>query len=116
MYITAKVLPGKVMEFARLKCGLISMLIAATNPCCLWSKMHFPFSEYLTEMWFLMRKSLPNIRGLVRFLHTMKLQLNVVSPNTEDQFTNPMGDRLLPVADLTLTFCNKWIFVNCNFL
>ena len=27
-----------------------------------------------------------------------------------------MGAKLLPVADLTLTFCNKWIFDNCNFL
>ena len=90
------------MEFARLKCSFISMLTAATNSCCLWSKMHFPFSEYLTEMQFLVRKSLPNIRGLVRFLHTMKSQLNVVSPNTKVQFTNPMGAKLLPVADLTI--------------
>ena len=52
--------------------------------------MHFPFSEYLTEMWFWIRKSLPNMRGLVRFLHTMKSQLNVVSPNTKAQFTNPI--------------------------
>ena len=56
-------------------------------------------------MWFPIRKSLPNIRGLVRILHTIKSQLNVVSPNTKVQLTNPMGARLLPVADLTLTFC-----------
>ena len=104
------------MEFARLNCGFVSTLTDATNSCCIWSKMHFPFSEYLTEMWFQMRKSLPNKRGLVRFLHTMKSQLNVVSPNTKVQFTIPMGARLLSVAYLTLTFCNKWIFVNCNFL
>ena len=51
------------MEFARLNWGLVSTQMDATNSCCLWSKMYFPFSEYLTEMGFGIRKSLPNMRG-----------------------------------------------------
>ena len=56
---------------------------------------------------FHMRKSLPKIRGLVRFLHTIKSLLNSVFPNSKVQLTNPTGARLLPVADFTLIFCNK---------
>ena len=73
-------------------------------------KYIFHFQSTLQKCGFWMRKSLPNIRGLVRFLYTMKSQLNVVSPITKVQFTNPMEARLLPVADLTLTFGNKWDF------
>ena len=56
------------------------------------------------------------MRALVRFLHTIKSKSNDVSPNIKVQFTSPIDARLLPVADLTLMFCNKWIFDSCNFL
>ena len=52
----------------------------------------------------------------MRFLHTIKLKLNDVSPNMKLQFTSPTGAKLLSVADLTLTFCKRWIFDSCNFL
>ena len=45
--------------------------------------------------------------GLVRFLHTIKSLLNLVPPKSKVQFTNPMGVKLLPVADLTLMFCEN---------
>ena len=69
--------------------------------------MHFASSEYLTVTWFLIRKSHPKIRGLVRFLHTMKSLLNLVFPNSKVQSTIPKGDKLLPAADLTWIFDNK---------
>ena len=56
------------------------------------------------------------MRGLVRFLHTINLKSNDVSPNIKVQFTSPTGTKLLPVADLTLTFYKWWIFDSCNFL
>ena len=77
--------------------------------------MHFPLSAYHTVKWFCIRKSLPKIRGLVRFLHTIKSPLNFILPNSNEQFTKLMGVKLLPVADLTLIFCMNWIFVNDKF-
>ena len=66
--------------------------------------MHFPSSAYHTVTWFCIRKSLPKIRGLVRFLHTMKSLLDFIFPNSKEQFIGPKGIRLLTVADLTLYF------------
>ena len=44
------------------------------------------------------------IRGWVRFLHTMRLLLNVIFPNLKEQCIMPKGVKLLPMADLTLIF------------
>ena len=73
------------------------------------------FSISWTDTWFCTRKSLPKIRGLVRLLHMMKSPLNFIFPNSKVQCTIPMGTRLLPVADLTLIFCMKWVFVKDRF-
>ena len=51
-----------------------------------------------------MRKSLPHMRGLVRVLQTIRLLLNLIFPNSKEQFIMPKGVKLLPVADLTLMF------------
>ena len=51
-----------------------------------------------------MGKSLPNIRGLVRFLQTIRLLLNLIFPSSKEQFIMPKGVKLLPVADLMLMF------------
>ena len=64
--------------------------------------MHFSSAAYLTVMLCCIRKSLPNIRGQVRFLHTISLLLNVIFPNSKEQCIMPKGVKLLPVADLTL--------------
>ena len=69
--------------------------------------MHFPSSEYLMDTWFLIRESHPKIRGLVRFLHTIKSLLNLAFSNSNVQSTIPKGAKLLPVADLTWMFSNK---------
>ena len=74
--------------------------------------MHFQSSAYHTVTWFCIRKSLPEIMGLVRFLHTMKSPLNLNFPNSKEQFIRPKGIRLLPVADLTFIFYMNWILVN----
>ena len=49
-------------------------------------------------------KTLPNIRGLVRFLHMIRLLLNLIFPNSKEQFIMLKGIKLLPMADFTLIF------------
>ena len=67
------------------------------------------------DAWFLIRKSRPKIRGLVRFLHTIKSLLNLVFPNSNVQSTIPKGAKLLPVTDLTWMFVTNEFYLNAVF-
>ena len=72
-------------------------------------------SAYHTVIWFCIRKSLPKIRGLVRFSQAIKSLLNFIFPNSKEQFIRPKGVKLLSVADLTLMFHMTWILVDGKF-
>ena len=54
------------------------------------------------------------MRGQVRFLHTMRLLLNLIFPNLKEQCIMPKGVKLLPVADLTLIFLNVCNLIKGN--
>ena len=77
----------------------------STRNSCWVINLNLPVRVHPANIPCFFRKSIPRIQGLIRFLQTTKSFLYSFCPILNSHSVIPIGQRLLPLADLTSYVC-----------